>query len=87
MKNSKVKGSVLYTVISVMMIVIVLIFAALALASSSGKRAVNTYADKQTQFTARSVVESIYKSLETNSEFSDSFSSIKKHSSINISVS
>ena len=87
MKNSKVKGSVLYTVISVMMIVIVLIFAALALASSSGKRAVNTYADKQTQFTARSVVESIYKSLETNSEFSDSFSSIPKHSSINISVS
>lgn len=86
MKNKKAKGSVLYTVVSVMMIMTVFIFAALALASASNKRAFNTYANNQTQYTARSVVDSICKALETNENFSSSFSSLNKGDTKNVTV-
>ncbi|MGN0620592.1 MAG: hypothetical protein ACI4I9_01890 [Porcipelethomonas sp.] len=86
MKKKKVEGSVLYTVVSVMMIMTVFIFAALTMASAANKRAFNTYANNQTQYTARSVVDSICKALETNTDFSSSFSSLSKGSSKDVSI-
>lgn len=65
-RKNKLNGSVLYTVVAVMMIMTVFIFAALTLASSANRRAFNSYANNQTQYTARSVVDSMMKILEQN---------------------
>ncbi len=78
-KNSgkKVKGSVLYTVISVMMVMTVLVFAALTLAASAHRRAANSYANNQTQYTARSVIDTICEAMQSNPEFSSQFASLE----------
>lgn len=65
-RKNKLKGSVLYTVVAVMMIMTVFVFAALTLASAANRRAFNSYANNQTQYTARSVVDSMMKILEEN---------------------
>ena len=69
----KAKGSVLYTVVAVMMIMTVFIFAALALASSANRRAFNSYANNQTQYTARSVIDSIWEAMNQNESFANQF--------------
>lgn len=66
--KNKLNGSVLYTVVAVMMIMTVMIFAALSLASAANRRAFNSYANNQTQYTARSVVDSMMKILRENGE-------------------
>ncbi|MCI7804008.1 MAG: hypothetical protein MR503_02880 [Oscillospiraceae bacterium] len=66
--KNKLNGSVLYTVVAVMMIMTVFIFAALSLASAANRRAFNSYANNQTQYTARSVVDSMMKILRENGE-------------------
>lgn len=65
-KKNRLKGSVLYTVIAVMMIMTVFVFAALTLAASANKRVHNVYANNQTQYTARSVVDGMMAILEQN---------------------
>ena len=65
-RKNKLKGSVLYTVVAVMMIMTVFVFAALTLASAANRRAFNSYANNQTQYTARSVVDSMMKILREN---------------------
>lgn len=72
----KAKGSVLYTVVAVMMIMTVFIFAALALASSANRRAFNSYANNQTQYTARSVIDSIWEAMNQNESFANQFASL-----------
>lgn len=67
-RKNKLNGSVLYTVVAVMMIMTVFIFAALSLASAANRRAFNSYANNQTQYTARSVVDSMMKILRENGE-------------------
>ena len=49
-RNNKVKGTVLYTVVSVLMIMIILIMAALTISASASKRAYNSYSKAQTQY-------------------------------------
>lgn len=65
-RKNKLNGSVLYTVVAVMMIMTVFIFATLTLASAANRRAFNSYANNQTQYTARSVVDSMMKILREN---------------------
>lgn len=60
----KVKGTVLYTVVSVLMIMTVFIIAASSIAMSANKRAYASYAYNQTQYTAKSVVDSVYKAAQ-----------------------
>lgn len=64
-RKNKLKGSVLYTVVAVMMIMTVFVFAALTLASAANRRAFNSYANNQTQYTARSVVETVWEQIES----------------------
>lgn len=85
-RNTKVKGSVLYTVIAVMMIMTVFIFAALSLASAANRRAFNSYANNQTQYTARSVIESVWESMCSNEGFRNQFASLASGSSKDIEV-
>ena len=51
----KVKGTVLFTVVCVMMVLIVFLIGTLALAGTASMRASNTYSSTQTQATARAV--------------------------------
>lgn len=58
-KNRRVKGSVLFTVVSVMALLIIFLMGTLVLASSANNRAHKSYSTSQTQYTARAAVDSI----------------------------
>ena len=62
----KVKGTVLFTVVCVMMVLIVFLMGALALAGTASMRASNTYSSTQTQATARAGVNAIIASMQNN---------------------
>ena len=70
-KNPKrLKGVVLYTVVGVMMVLLLFVMSALALAANANKIALQDYARTQTQYTARSVVESVVQQLTDKSNTS-----------------
>jgi hypothetical protein len=60
----KVKGTVLFTVVVVMMVLIVFLMGALALASTANQRAMNTYNTVQTQATAKAGVNAILSAIQ-----------------------
>lgn len=55
----KLKGTVLYTVVSVMMVLIVFLMGTLALASTANNRAYKNYQKEQTEYTARAVLDAV----------------------------
>ena len=59
----KVKGTVLFTVVVVMMVLVVFLMGALALAATANQRAANTYSTAQTQATARAGVDAIISAM------------------------
>lgn len=75
--KKKLRGTVLYTVVAVMMVMTVLIFAALTLAVSANRRAYNSYANNQTQYTARSVIEGICEAMNSDTSFMKQFISLE----------
>lgn len=62
----KVKGTVLFTVVVVMMVLVVFLMGALALAATASRRASNTYSTAQTQATARAGVDAILAAMQNN---------------------
>ncbi len=62
-KNTKLKGTVLFTVVSVMMVLIVFVMATLTIASAASKRSYNTYFKNQSLYSARSVVDTTVNEL------------------------
>ncbi len=60
---TKVKGTVLYTVISVLMILIVFLMGTLALAATASNRAYSNYQKEQTESTARTVLDSVIQAI------------------------
>ena len=62
-KRFRLKGSVLYTVTLVMMVMLILMMSAIALAGTANKRAYSEYHDDQTTYTGRSVIDSVVKTL------------------------
>ncbi len=85
-KNEKLKGSVLYTVVAVMMIMTVFVFAALSLASAANKRAFNSYANNQTQYTARSVVDTVWSIVQKTPEMKKNISDLPIDSELSMEV-
>ena len=67
---NRLKGVVLYTVVGVMMVLLLFVMSALALAANANKIALQDYARTQTQYTARSVVESVVQQLTDKSNTS-----------------
>lgn len=66
MKNrQKLKGSVLFTVVAVMMVVLVFVMSALTIAGATNRRAYSDYAKAQTEYSARSALEATLKYLRT----------------------
>lgn len=62
-RSTKVKGTVLFTVISVLMILIVFLMGTLALAATASNRAYTNYQREQTEYTARAVLDSVVKAI------------------------
>lgn len=70
MKNrQKLKGSVLFTVVAVMMVVLVFVMSALTIAGATSRRAYSDYAKAQTQYTARSAIDATITYLQDSTEF------------------
>lgn len=65
-KNKKFKGTVLFTVVSVMSILLIFLLGTLVLAASANKRNHRTYASTQAEFAARSAIESFFTAMENN---------------------
>lgn len=70
-KNNKVKGSILFTVVSVMAILIIFLMGTLVLATSASNRAHRTYSTSQTQYTARTAIDSILKAFAASDDFAE----------------
>ncbi len=67
-RSVKLKGTVLYTVISVLMVLIVFLMGTLALAATASNRAMNNYNSAQTQYTAKAAVEAIMSAMQNNKD-------------------
>lgn len=70
-KNNKVKGSILFTVVSVMAILIIFLMGTLVLATSASNRAHRTYSTSQTQYTARTAIDSILEAFAASDDFAE----------------
>jgi hypothetical protein len=62
----KLKGTVLYTVVSVLMVLIVFLMGTLALAATANKRAYTNYQKEQTEYTARTVLDSVVEAINSD---------------------
>ncbi len=60
---TKVKGTVLFTVVSVMMVLIVFLMGTLALAATANNRANRNYQKEQTEATARAVLDAVVEAI------------------------
>lgn len=68
-KKRTLKGSILFTVVSVLALMVIFMTSALALASAANKRAHKTYAASQASYTARAAIESVLAAVATDNEF------------------
>lgn len=63
-KNRKMKGTVLLTVVSIMTLMIIFMTTTLVLANAANKRAHRSYSASQAEFTARAAIEAFTNSME-----------------------
>ena len=61
--SAKLKGTVLFTVVSVLMVLIVFLMGTLALAATASNRAYGNYQKEQTEYTARAVLDSVVQAI------------------------
>ncbi len=61
--TAKVKGTVLFTVVSVLMVLIVFLMGTLALAATASNRAYTNYQKEQTEYTARLLLDSVVEAI------------------------
>lgn len=62
-RSVRLKGTVLYTVVSVLMVLIVFLMGTLALAATASNRAYTNYQKEQTEYTARAVLDSVVQAI------------------------
>lgn len=74
--RNKLKGSVLFTVIAVMMVTLVFVMSALTIAGATSRRAYSDYAKSQTQYTARSAIDAVTQYLQKSGEFTKKIKSM-----------
>lgn len=89
-KNRKLKGSVLLTVVSVMALLIIFLSGTLVLATAANNRAHVNYSTAQTNITARTVVETAYKATKKDKAFAtaiNGLSATNKHLDIPVDIS
>lgn len=64
--STKLKGTVLFTVVSVLMVLIVILLGTLALAATASNRAYQSYQKEQTEYTARALLDSVVTAINTD---------------------
>lgn len=64
-RNGKVKGTVLFTVVTIMMVMVVFLLSTLAITASAQRRTYYTYYQKQAQFACQSALDAISEELYT----------------------
>lgn len=87
-KKQALKGTVLFTVVSVMSLLLVFLLSALVLATSANNRAHKSYTTSQTQYTARTAVDSVFKAIGGSQDFADSIDALSSANKgpMNVSV-
>lgn len=76
----KVKGTVLFTVVIVMMVLIVFLMGALALSATANKRAMKNYNSVQTQATAKAGVRALLSTIQNDVTFAGKVAGLKSGS-------
>lgn len=71
-KKRSLKGAVLFTVVSVLALLIIMMTCTLAMAAAANKRARKTYSTSQSSYTARTAIDSILAAVGTDKNFSKS---------------
>jgi len=74
----KLKGTVLFTVISVMSLLIIFLTSTLVLAASASNRTHRNYASSQTEYTARAAIESFSEAMARNDGIAQMIVNMKK---------
>ncbi len=85
-KKRTLKGSVLFTVVSVLALMIIFMTSALALASAANRRAHKSYSASQASYTARAAIDSILAAVGTDNEFANAVAGITEGGSISVDV-
>lgn len=76
--KAKLKGTVLFTVISVMSLLIIFLTSTLVLATSASNRSHKNYASTQTEYTARAAIESFSEAMSRNDAIAQMIVNMKK---------
>lgn len=69
LKKGKVEGSILFTVIAVMMVMVVFLMSTLVLTSSANRRSYYTYYETQAQYAAQAALDAVTNSAYTDGDF------------------
>lgn len=85
-KKRTLKGSVLFTVVSVLSLMVIFMTSALALAAAANKRAHRTYSTSQATYTARAAIDSILAAVGTDNEFAKQIDAIASGGSVDVDV-
>lgn len=85
-KKRTLKGSILFTVVSVLALMTIFMTSALALAAAANKRAHKTYSASQASYTARAAIDSILAAVGTNNEFANAVESLPQNGKFEVEV-
>jgi len=81
------KGTVLFTVVSVLSLLIIFLTSALVLASAANNRAHKSYSSSQVKYTARSAIDSVLAAVSYNTDFAKAVAGISESSApVTVSV-
>ena len=85
-KKRSLKGAVLFTVVSVLAIMIIFMTCTLAMSAAANKRARKTYSTSQSSYTARTAIDSILAAVGTDKNFSKSIRDLKLGNEMDVIV-
>lgn len=85
-KSKRLKGSVLFTVVSVMSLLIIFLMGTLLLASAASERAHRSYSTSQAEYTARTAIESFSQAMQDNAAIAQSVVNMSKNDSFEPTV-
>lgn len=85
-ERKNLKGAVLFTVVSVLAILIIFMTCTLAMAAAANKRARKTYSTSQSSYTARTVIDSVLASVAKDTTFSSAIHNLSEGNSIDLVV-
>lgn len=85
-KKRSFKGAVLFTVVSVMSLLIVFLTSTLVLATAANNRAHKSYSSSQANYTARAAIDSILKAAKEDENFAIAMNSLTSGGSLDVSV-